>query len=224
MADVRFSRQSKISWWDQRKIHQTTAMVVGCGGIGTWTVLQLGMLGVTRLVLVDPDTVDESNLNRQLYWESEVGVHKVTSLAGKVRQLHPQAQVMVHMANVQDLPSQVYDGITVVFDCLDNIPTREYLDGVCAKRKIVFVHSACSDVMGEVQLIIPGVNKGLRSYPASMRDDERRRSCKDFDPAVCTTNMIVASLQVDAFLDYLFGKDVSKPNRLYLRGMGITYG
>ena len=64
----------------------------------------------------------------------------------------------------------------------------------------------------------------MSEYPETMKKDEERKSCKDFDPAVCTTNMLVSSLQVDKFLDYLIRKDTKKPNINYIRGRGVTYG
>ena len=85
------------------------------------------------------------------------------------------------------------------------------------------MHSACSDVIGEVQLIVPGKTKPLREYSEEMKKSDDK-SCLHFDPAVCTTNMIVASLQVDKFLDYLIRKDTKNPFINYIRGYKISYG
>ena len=49
----RFSRQSKISWWDQKKISNANCLIVGCGGIGAWTALQLTFLGVRKIILIE---------------------------------------------------------------------------------------------------------------------------------------------------------------------------
>jgi molybdopterin/thiamine biosynthesis adenylyltransferase len=111
-----------------------------------------------------------------------------------------------------------------VFDCLDNIPTREYLSKICWDLNVPFIHSACSDVIGEVQLIVKGKTKEMSPYPENMKQSEDKRSCKDFDPAICTTNMITACLQVDKMLDYLINKNTAKPIVNYIRGRGISYG
>lgn len=222
--DKRFSRQAKIGWFDQKKISNANCMVVGCGGIGTWTALQLTLLGVRKIILVDMDKIEESNLNRQLFFEADIGKNKVDALKDKLERINSKIAIYTHPAAVQSMDSRTYANIDFVFDCLDNIPTREYLSKLCWDKKISFIHSACSDVIGEVQLIVRGKTEEMLPYPENMKQDEDKKSCKDFDPAICTTNMITASLQIDKFLDYLINKDVKKPITNYIRGIGISYG
>jgi molybdopterin-synthase adenylyltransferase len=220
----RFSRQIKIKWWDQTKISNTNAMIVGCGGLGCYAALQLTLLGVRKLTLVDMDAVDQSNLNRQLFYEKDVGRLKVEALKDKLMQINSKLKIETYSSPIQKVNDDVYKNINFVFDCLDNIETREYLSELCWNKKIPFIHSACSDVIGEVQLVVNGKTKKMKEYPKDMKLEQKKKSCKDFDPAVCTTNMVVASLQVDKFLDYLIKGDVAKPFTHYMRGMGITYG
>ena len=220
----RFSRQSKIGWWNQRKLSNTNVMIVGCGGIGSWTALQLCFLGVRKITLVDMDTVEESNLNRQFFYEKEVGSFKTEALASKIYAINKKIKVEIYSNPVEKLNNQIYKNTNFVFDCLDNIKTREYLSAKCWELNIPFIHSACSDVIGEVQLCVKGKTDKMLPYPKEMSEEEDKKSCLDFDPAVCTTNMIVASLQVDKFLDYLV-KGETKNNKVsYIRGKGITYG
>jgi molybdopterin-synthase adenylyltransferase len=223
MDEKRFSRQSKINWWDQKKISNANLMVIGCGGIGTWACSQLTMLGVRRLVIVDMDTVDKSNLNRQLYFEESIGKYKVEAAKQMLEKINSKIKIDVYNKPIQQLSDDTYNNIDFVFDCLDNIETREFLSKKCWDKKIPFIHSACSDVIGEVQLIVNGKTKPLREYSKDMKKMDKK-SCLDFDPAVCTTNMIVASLQVDKFLDYLIRKDIKNPFINYIRGNKLSYG
>ena len=220
----RFSRQKKISWFDQVKIGNANCMIVGCGGIGSWTALQLTMLGVRKLVLVDMDNVEDSNLNRQFFYESDIKKFKAEVLAEKLEKINSKIQIKSFVMPIENVSDVHYENINFVFDCLDNIPTREHLSSKCLDLKIPFIHSACSDVIGEVQLVVKGQTKSMREYSDEMKKNEDQRSCKDFHPSVCTTNMIVASLQVDKFLDYLIRKDANKAFVNYIRGRGITYG
>ena len=222
--EQRFSRQSKIKWFDQKKIENVNALICGCGGIGAMTALQLAFLGVRKLVLVDMDKVEESNLNRQFFYEKDIGKMKAEALADKLIQINSKLKIDVHTFKIEDLDKEHYKNIQFVFDCLDNIKTREYLSKFCWDNKINFIHSACSDVIGEVQLVIPEKTKMMKAYDVQMRQKEDKKKCTDFDPAVCTTNMLVASLQVDKFLDYLIRKDVKNPFITYIRGTGIRYG
>ena len=222
--EQRFSRQSKIKWWDQKKLSNTNIMIVGCGAIGAITALQLTFLGIRKIVLVDMDKVEESNLNRQFFYESDIGKMKAEALADKLMKVNSKLKVEIFARKIETLDREHYNNIQFVFDCLDNIKTREYLSELCWKNKINFVHSACSDVIGEVQLVIPGKTKKMKAYDARMKQKEDRKKCTDFDPAVCTTNMLVASLQVDKFLDYLIRKDAKNMFITYIRGKGIRYG
>ncbi len=222
--EQRFSRQSKIKWFDQKKISNVNAMIVGAGGIGSYTALQLTFLGIRKLVLVDMDKVEESNLNRQFFYEKDIGKMKAEALADKLVKINSKLKIDIHTQKIETLEKEHYENIQVVFDCLDNIKTREYLSEFCWKEKINFIHSACSDVIGEVQLVIPDKTKKMKAYDVQMKQKEDKKKCTDFDPAICTTNMLVASLQVDKFLDYLIRKDIDKPFITYIRGTGIRYG
>ena len=220
----RFSRQVKIKWFDQKKISNCNCMIVGCGGIGTWTAIQLTMLGIRKLILVDMDLVEESNLNRQFYYEEDINKYKVTALQEKLQKINSKLKIMTFTKPIQELSKNEYKNIDFVFDCLDNIPTREYLAKLCWDNKIPFIHSACSDVIGEVQLVVNKKTKPMREYPPELKESTERKSCKDFDLSVCTTNMIVASLQVDKFLNYLLKKDTSKPFVNYIRNLSLNFG
>jgi len=223
MANERFSRQNKIGWFQQRKLKNVNVMIVGCGGIGCWTALQLTMLGIRKITLVDMDTIEESNLNRQFFYESDVEKFKVDALKEKLNKINSKIIIETESKPVESLDKGMYKNIHFVLDCLDNIKTREYLLNICTELNIPFIHSACSDVIGEAQLVIKGKTPALK-YPEDMRKADERRSCLDFDPAVITTNMIVASLQVDKFLDYLMKKEIKNPFTHYIRGQGLSYG
>lgn len=199
-------------------------MIVGCGGIGCYTALQLTFLGVRKLVLVDMDKVEESNLNRQFFYEKDIGKMKANSLKNKLSSINSKMKVEAFDRPVESLHKDYFNNIQFVFDCLDNIKTREYISKLCWDKNIPFIHSACSDVIGEIQLAVNGKTKPMKKYDAKLKQAEDKRSCKDFDPAVCTTNMVVASLQVDKFLDYLIRGEVKNPFISYIRGKCITYG
>ena len=220
----RYSRQQKISWWNQHRLSHINAAIIGIGGIGTWTALQLSFLGIHKLVLIDMDNVENSNLNRQFFYEEDIGKPKTEALQKKLQSINKKMRIETktlpfHLVHPEDLKN-----VDVVFDCLDNIETREQVQTWCLANNKVFIHSACSDIIGETQLVIPKKTK-VMMYPESMKDTEQARvSCKDFDAAICTTNMIVASLQVDKFLDWFIRKDAAKPTTCYIRGKGLMYG
>ena len=78
----------------QRRLAGSTVVVLGCGGLGTWALGALASAGVGRFVLVDDDTVELSNLNRQiLYGVDDLGAAKVERAAAWLARFDPGAEV-----------------------------------------------------------------------------------------------------------------------------------
>jgi bacteriocin biosynthesis cyclodehydratase domain-containing protein len=86
----------------QRALREATVVVLGCGGLGTWALGGLACAGVGRLVLIDPDAVERSNLNRQLlYREADVGRAKVDAAADWVRSFDSRIAVEPVRARIE---------------------------------------------------------------------------------------------------------------------------
>ncbi len=223
----RFSRQIKAGF-NQAKISKQRCAVVGVGGLGTIVSEKLAMLGVKELILIDMDMVDKSNLNRQFFYEKDLGRYKVDATKEKLEQFNSNVWITKQPKPVQDVESALKPA-TIIFDCLDNIETRQWLNKYCVKNKKVLVHGGCSDVIGEIQIYIPGKTSCLECLPYP-EDPNENRSCADFDAAICTTNGIVANKQIDMFIDWLHNKikfnwiSYSRNNGMRYRNMKINTG
>ena len=97
----RYSRQillPEIDLHGQQRIDQATVTVVGCGGLGSMVALMLAGAGVGRLILIDDDVVEVSNLHRQLaFRESDLGVEKVVALRDQLLGLTAASRSMRHL-------------------------------------------------------------------------------------------------------------------------------
>lgn len=117
----------------QRKLRAASVLLVGAGGLGSPIALYLAAAGVGTIGLVDADSVDASNLQRQvLYASADVGRAKVEAAAEHVRALNPGVRVIAHAtrlsaANALDLLAP-YD---IVVDGSDNFPTRYLVNDAC---------------------------------------------------------------------------------------------
>lgn len=77
-----FSRQLAIDCWSQEKVQNQTALLLGIGGLGTWVAQSLCRLGIGKVILLDYDNVEISNLNRQiLYSHADIGKVKAEQAA-----------------------------------------------------------------------------------------------------------------------------------------------
>lgn len=128
-----FDRQLRIQNWDQGKIENSVCLILGVGGIGTGVAMGLARLGVKKLILVDKDVVDISNLNRQILFSPQhVGKPKVDVAAEMLKTYHlinPATEIETYhfdvLPNWPTIVKLVVKEATVVFN---NIDVGEYYD------------------------------------------------------------------------------------------------
>ncbi|MGQ3047542.1 MAG: HesA/MoeB/ThiF family protein [Niveispirillum sp.] len=117
----------------QSKLLSSSALIVGAGGLGAPMLLYLAAAGVGRIGIVDDDTVDLSNLQRQVIHDTAgIGVPKVDSAAGRIAAINPDVKVEIHRTRLNR--SNVLDiiaGYDVVADGTDNFATRFLLNDAC---------------------------------------------------------------------------------------------
>ena len=102
---TRYDRQILIENWDQAKIRNSCVVIVGLGALGTIAAASLAMAGVGHLILVDYDTIEFSNLNRQLLFHIEdVGKSKVAVAERELKIINPDLNVSAFDMKIQDVP------------------------------------------------------------------------------------------------------------------------
>ena len=118
----------------QRRLKAARVLVVGAGGLGSPAALYLAAAGVGVLGLVDFDSVEFSNLQRQiLHGTSAVGTSKLASAARRLRDLNPGVELVLHEQRLSSVNAlDVLRGYDVVLDGSDNFPTRYLVNDACA--------------------------------------------------------------------------------------------
>ncbi|MDA3895264.1 MAG: HesA/MoeB/ThiF family protein [Desulfobacteraceae bacterium] len=142
---------------EQSKLARARVAVIGCGGLGGHVLLMLSRLGSGSLVVVDPDTFDESNLNRQAFANSDtIGMHKTIVAATDIKSINPAVTVKQFQSALNNSnASQIINDSDVVVDALDNIADRKILTSACCQKKIPIVHGAIAGFEGQVISIFP---------------------------------------------------------------------
>ena len=136
----------------QRKLLGATVVVVGAGGIGSPALQYLAAAGVGRLRIVDDDTVDLGNLQRQtLFGTADVGRGKAEAAAAAVQRLNPDVEceglaARLGQANVAEL----LDSASVVLDGCDNFATRLVVSDHCTAARIPLVSAALGQFQAQV--------------------------------------------------------------------------
>ena len=152
---LRYSRHillNEIGMEGQERIQGAHALIVGAGGLGSPVALYLGSAGVGRITVVDHDTVDMTNLQRQIaHTMSRVGAPKVESIQAAVAQVNPGVQVIAMQARADaDLLVTLVAQADVVLDCCDNFATRHAINAACVRHLKPLVSGAAIRFDGQV--------------------------------------------------------------------------
>lgn len=138
-----FSRLKLITGDDKfNLINNTTVLVLGVGGVGSYAVESLVRSGIGRIIIVDNDKVDITNLNRQLMTlHSNIGKYKVDVLESRIKDINPNCEVIkikdfITTENINILFKYDTD---YVIDACDTVDTKKSLIRECIKRKIKFI-------------------------------------------------------------------------------------
>jgi molybdopterin/thiamine biosynthesis adenylyltransferase len=154
---LRYSRHillDEIGIEGQQLLLASHALVIGAGGLGSPVALYLGTAGVGTLTLVDHDTVDLTNLQRQIAHEAaRIGTPKAESAAQRIAAINPDVQVRTVVQRADDaLLDRLVAEADVVIDCTDNFKTRHAVNAACVAQRKPLVSGAAIRFDGQVSV------------------------------------------------------------------------
>lgn len=155
--DNRYSRHTsleQIGSAGQQKIASAHALIVGLGGLGSPAALYLAAAGIGRLTFSDFDTVEVSNLQRQIaHNTATVGKLKTESARKSCLEINPDCQIdtLDYALDEEDL-AQLIPQCTVVLDCTDNFPTRFAINDACVQHQVPLVSGAAIRFDGQISV------------------------------------------------------------------------
>lgn len=154
---LRYSRHILLDDIDiagQEKLLASHALVIGVGGLGSPAALYLAAAGMGRITLVDDDTVDLTNLQRQIvHTTARVGVPKVESGRQALEEINPEIEIVTVAERVDDERlSELVRSASVVLDCSDNFVTRHAINRACVSCKAPLVSGAAIRFDGQISV------------------------------------------------------------------------
>ena len=157
---LRYSRHillDEIGIEGQQRLLGATALIIGAGGLGSPAALYLASAGVGRIVLVDDDLVDLTNLQRQILHSSErVGRPKAESGRETLLALNPGIDVVALRERVGDARlAELVGQSSVVLDCSDNFATRHAVNRACVAARVPLVSGAVIGFDGQLSVFDP---------------------------------------------------------------------
>ncbi len=141
----------------QEKLLAARVLIVGVGGLGSPVAMYLASAGVGTLMLADHDTVEISNLQRQIIHTSErLGVLKAESGKQAIHALNPSIRVETLLNRMDDTSlSQAISQVDLVVDCTDNFATRHAINRACVSHRVPLVSGAAVRFDGQISVFDP---------------------------------------------------------------------
>lgn len=141
---------------DSALLAGTTVFIAGVGALGCEIAKDLALAGVGKLVLVDLDTIETSNLSRQLLFRmGDIGKPKAEVAALRVKELNPSMEVEYHFTKIQSLPLDLYEKCDVIIAALDNVQARFDLNVIARRVKRPMIEGGTVGFEGHVQVVVP---------------------------------------------------------------------
>ncbi len=157
----RYSRQEILQGLGaegQERLSQAAVAVVGLGALGTVAAELLCRAGVGRLILVDRDIVELSNLQRQaLYAEADVGLPKAEQAATRLAAINSRIVIEARPSDLaHDTVARLLGGVGLILDCTDSLETRFLINERCLDAKTPWIYGAALGWEGYAKVFLPG--------------------------------------------------------------------
>jgi molybdopterin/thiamine biosynthesis adenylyltransferase len=204
----------------QKKLKSAKVVVAGAGGLGCPASIYLAAAGVGKLVVIDKEEFELSNLNRQILgWQKDIGRLKAEVVAEKLRALNPEVEVKPLVVEItgENIRELIHNA-DVVVDAMDNWRTRFIVNSGCVEKGIPFVHAGIFGLYGQMMTIMPGKGPCLRCLLPETPKEVRRFPVPGVTPA------LFAMLQVMETLKLIIGFGETLAGRmLLLDGEGMSF-
>ena len=202
----------------QERLKAARVLLAGAGGLGTVISVYLAAAGVGTLRIADCDSVEASNLNRQiLHWGRDIGRPKTASAAEKLAAFNSLIRVEEVAGRIDEGNIDAIAGdCDLIVDAMDNFPTRYLLNRTALRKGIPFIHGAVRGLYGQATTVLPGKTPCLRCiFPGSPPPE--------IFPIVGATCGVIGSIEATEAVKLLTGLGEPLAGRLIIwDGMAAT--
>jgi ubiquitin-activating enzyme E1 len=194
-----------------QKLHNINLFMVGCGAIGCELLKNFAMMGICcgngSLTVTDPDTIENSNLNRQfLFKKRHIGEFKSEAAVEAVKRMNPNMNIIPQQNKIGPDTEEFYDHkfyskLFMVVNALDNINARRYVDNKCVENNLPLIDSGTLGVKGNVQVVVPHKSESYCSSNDPPETDIPVCTLKNFPHQIAHTAQYALSVFKGIFED-----------------------
>ncbi len=212
MSD-RYSRQiifTGIGAEGQAKLNESSAVIIGCGALGTVIATALVRAGVGKIKIVDRDFIEYHNLQRQVIFDEEdirEGLPKAVAAERYLRKVNSEIEIegIVSDVNYSNIEKLV-EGADIILDGLDNMETRLLINDVSLKLNIPWIYGGAISSYGMTMNIIPGETACFRCFHTDPAGIGIAMTC-DTAGVIGTAPFVIGSLQATEAIKILTGSE-----------------
>lgn len=227
----RYARQLLLAEWDQEKLAKSTVVVAGIGALGSIVALDLVLTGIGKVIIVDFDTIELSNLSRQfLFQDEDVGKSKAVIAGQRLRSANRDVQVLALNSAIQEVRHSIWDEADLIVDGLDTFEARRWLNSLCVHKNKVLIHGGMYGWWGNVQRVVPFETACIECQPlvpaerlqkACTPPGQRRKTEEPPPkfPSLLSIATVIAGIQFQEALKHLLGVGTPLDNYLFYDGL-----
>ena len=232
----KYDRQMRIDGWNQENLNKSTVFIAGIGALGSFIATNLALSGIGRLILCDMDTIELTNLNRQLLFrKKDIRKYKSEVAAKQLRKINPDIDIISLPMRLESVKRSYYEMSDIIVGGLDSFDARRWLNSLAVDLKKPLVSGGMYGLMGQVQRIIPYDTPCFECQPL-IPQDKLSQACSPVGkkrknlpkkpeapmPAVATMSMIIGGIMSQVILKHLMKLGTPLDNYLFYDGMSNT--
>jgi molybdopterin/thiamine biosynthesis adenylyltransferase len=198
----------------QQRIRNATVLLAGAGAIGNEAAKNLAMLGVGRIIIVDRDRIELSNISRMIFFQpKDLGKNKAEFLARNLHLSYPFVTTTAYRGDLESMPLKLYLDSQVVVCGLDNVVSRIFLTQTCRKYSIPLIDAGIIGLNGRVHSYLPPDDAcPICMFPANqystiagLRNPCEARLEQETVPSFATSISLVSSILAQETVKVILG-------------------
>ena len=217
---LRYSRHLRLDGFtqqSQKKLNTASVLIIGIGGLGTTASLYLANSGIGKIIVNDYDSIDLTNLPRQILFNSnDLGSNKAETAKKKLLRFNPNIAVETLTEKLKENQlGEIALDVDVVLDCTDNLQSRLLINKICIKNKKSLISGAAIRYEGHIAVFRNDIATKSCYNCLYQQEDENLEDCEGSGILAPVAGLVGAAMATEA-IKILVGQESMLDNKLWV--------